>query len=128
MSADRFDQAAQRHYADAERLAADGRYDGAGHLMGFAAECAIKHALPSGQGVPLKHLPELVEAAKKVFHGLKHRALYQLLAQPEFMSGWRIDDRYAADGSVTAAQYDRWRKSTQRALGAAALRRTSPHV
>jgi hypothetical protein len=123
MTSERYDQAALRHYTDAELLAEGGRYDGAGHLIGFAAECAIKHAVPAGQSVPHKHLPELIEAAKKVLRGLRHRKLFDLLGRSDFMIGWKVDDRYAADATVTQAQYELWRKSTQRALGAADLRR-----
>jgi HEPN domain-containing protein len=39
-----YGQAAIRHFLDAQMLAEAGRYDDAGHLIGFAAECALKKA------------------------------------------------------------------------------------
>ena len=41
-----FEHAARRHFADAEDLADRQRLlDNAGHLIGPAAECAVKHAV-----------------------------------------------------------------------------------
>ena len=40
-----YEHAAMRHFADAEDLAARRRLDNAGHLIGLAAECAVKHAV-----------------------------------------------------------------------------------
>lgn len=40
-----FRAAAVRHYEDARALKYAGRLDNAGHLIGFAAECAIKHGI-----------------------------------------------------------------------------------
>ena len=37
--------AAIRHFKDATALQSSGRLDNAGHLVGFAAECAIKHGI-----------------------------------------------------------------------------------
>jgi hypothetical protein len=37
-----YEDAAVRHYDDAKALRDSGRGDNAGHLIGFAAECAIK--------------------------------------------------------------------------------------
>ncbi len=58
-----YGDAAKRHYADARMLAASQRYDNAGHLIGFAAECALKHALdlhePQAEN-PKLHLPQIV--------------------------------------------------------------------
>lgn len=39
-----YGEAALRHYDDASHLAETQRFDNAAHLIGFASECAIKHA------------------------------------------------------------------------------------
>ncbi len=64
-----YNEAALRHYRDAEHLADDNRIDNAAHLIGFAAECAIKHAFDGLQNsmgdLPRIHLPDLANAALK---------------------------------------------------------------
>ena len=52
-----YGNAALRHLRDAEYLAARGVYDGAGHLVGFAAECAVKHSVTVLR--PLDEAPRL---------------------------------------------------------------------
>lgn len=42
-----YQAAAIRHYLDASALRMAGRLDNAGHLIGFSAECAIKHRIDS---------------------------------------------------------------------------------
>ena len=69
---EKYDSAALRHYEDANLLMSSGRLDNAGHLIGFAAECAIKHGistfnpnLPS----PYGHLPEFLTIALRHLKG-----------------------------------------------------------
>lgn len=65
---DNYEAAAVRHYADAKLLKEAGRKDGAGHLVGFAAECAIKFRIQTLQPnatSPQLHLPDLLAAARK---------------------------------------------------------------
>jgi hypothetical protein len=100
--------------------------DGAGYLIGFAVECAIKSAITSTRpaaGAPHVHLPKLVEGAKKVLQGRRKHALFTLLDQIGFMRGWTIDVRYAGDGVVDENQFRRWRTDANRALAAANLQR-----
>jgi hypothetical protein len=121
-----YSESALRHSLDADHLAAGGHMDGAGYLIGFAVECAIKSAIISARpaaGTLHIHLPKLVEGAKKVLQGRHKHALFTLLDQPDFMRGWRIEVRYAEDGVVDANQYSRWRVDANRALAAANLRR-----
>ncbi len=47
---DDFTDASRRHLADAEVLFDAGRWDGAVHLAGFSAECALKSALRRSLG------------------------------------------------------------------------------
>lgn len=116
--------AAVRHFQDAEELAALERFDGAGHLIGFAAECAIKHSVKALRPInqaPHLHLPKLVEKAKKLLHGRRRHTLYTLLERRAFMDGWEVDQRYSDDGTVTRILYQMWRRDASRALGAAGL-------
>jgi len=122
---ERYDQAAVRHFADARHLARESRYDGAGHLIGFAAECAIKHAVSKirpNADAPHRHLPELVEAAKKALHGSRHRNVLELFRRADFFGGWTVEGRYHGDGSISKGQYAIWEAHAQRALAAAGLR------
>ena len=103
-----------------------GRWDNAGHLLGFAAECAIKFAiveLRSGQGAPRKHMPELVDDAKKCFHGRvkKHGDIKKVVQLPTYFSGWDVSDRYRPDDAVDEAAYSQWHEHARRTLGAVKL-------
>lgn len=116
-----------RHSAHADYLAAAGHLDGAGYLIGFAVECAIKSAIESTRpavGAPHVHLPKLVEGAKKALQGRRKYAVFTVLERVDFMRGWSIEVRYEANGSVTAEQFQRWRADANRALAAANLRRS----
>lgn len=116
-----YQQAARRHFADAERLARDKRWENASHLLGFAAECALKHLLtdlrPKEQ-VPHTHLPVLADTAKKHLKGRRHQALLRVIESPTYFDGWTVDQRYHPDGSVTADQYTSWLSDARRTLGA----------
>ena len=122
-----YDQAALRHFQAATSLSEDHHWNVAGHLIGFAAECALKHAIVSlrpGQDVPHKHFPELIAIAKKHIQLKNHRGLRTLLDLADYFDGWKIDDRYSADGTVSSETYDLWRGHATRTIGAAGLRST----
>ena len=123
-----YNQAALRHFDDAEALAKNGQYDGAGHLIGFATECAVKHAIkalrPTSEA-PFLHLPDLIEKAKRLLSGRKTHPMFTLLEKPNYMSGWKIDHRYGCDGTVSKELYTQWRTDASRSLGAAQIRRQS---
>ena len=121
-----YGQAAIRHYDDAEYLASQNRFDGAGHFIGFAAECAIKHAVESvrpSAAAPYLHLPELIDAAKKNFRGHRHKHLLVLLQMTSYFAGWTVRARYFADGAVGQVQYEQWRQHAQRTFAATGLSR-----
>lgn len=122
---ERYEQAALRHFFDAELLAERERYDGAGHFVGLSAECAIKHAVTSlraSSGAPHAHLPDLVEIAKKHLRGARAAGIRQVLGVAHYFADWAIDGRYAGDGAVQRARYEAWRADAQRTLAAAGLR------
>ena len=110
-------------------LAAEERWGGAGHLVGFAAECAVKFGIASlrpGQDSPKGrsgHFPELVESAKKLLTGRRNAALLLLLQRADLMGGWMINLRYANDSAVGQAEYLSWREHAGRLVGAVGLRR-----
>jgi hypothetical protein len=122
-------QASVRHYIDAAKLADGRRYDNAGHLIGFAAECAIKHAfnmlVPASQS-PKVHLPELAKAALKRMKSRNPVAspMQSLLAQlgSGYFQNWTVESRYSGDGFITEASYLRWHQIATRTLLAAGLR------
>jgi hypothetical protein len=123
-----YSESALRHSADADRLAAASQLDGAGYLVGYVVECAIKSAIratrPTAKA-PHFHLPDLVERAKKVLQGRRQSAMASVLKGATFMQGWKVELRYAGDGTVAAAQFQQWRQDANRALAAANLRRQS---
>lgn len=119
-------QSALRHLADADRLAAVKAFHGAGYLMGYVVECAIKNAVEGTKPnatAPHKHLPDLIEASKKMLQGRRHQPMHIILASPQLMDGWSTALRYEADGAVEEATFDCWRSSALRVLAAAGLKR-----
>lgn len=122
---EKFAVAAVRHYCDADTLAASERLDGAGHLIGFSAECAIKHAVlslrPDIEKIQ-KHFPELIDVAKRHLNIRLHHGLYVILKSPTFMQGWKVGSRYSEDGLVTRQKYELWRSQTRALMYAAKLR------
>jgi len=115
-------EAAVRHYLDAERLCKLQRFDNAGHLIGFAAECAIKYkirALPISGDPTGTHLPELLHAARKrLGERAGYHSMYNLLKDDSF-EDWHVSFRYAPTGKITKSRLTIWFKVTQRLLAAA---------
>jgi hypothetical protein len=119
---DDYQSAALRHLADAEVLASSMCWGGAGHLVGLAAECAIKHRIESlrpAQRAPHAHFPEIIEVAKKHVGRRRDFALNTLLNLPNRMAGWMISLRYESDDAVGQKEYDLWHHHTIRLVHAA---------
>jgi len=93
-SAEDYKSAAARHYLDACTLKAGGQYDNAGHLIGFAAECAIKHQMAKvSQPAANLHLPELLASARRQLGSrVGYTSMYDVL-KTETLAGWAIDHR-----------------------------------
>ena len=126
-TSDCYPEAALRHFRDAEHLASDQRWNGAGHLIGFAAECALKHAIASlrpDRDAPHGHFPNLVTIAKRHLTTKHHLTLYQLIGQADYFAGWSVNDRYAADDAISSTMYDQWRENATCTINAAGLRST----
>lgn len=105
-----FLDSAVRHWHDAELLMTERRYANADHLVGFAAECAIKAALcdwdehlHEGKLRKLfhEHINELWGVAR--VHGNQKRfaKLMAVLKQPNPFDDWTVDQRYARDGAIS---------------------------
>ncbi len=126
-----YEQAALRHFADAEALAEAGRYDGAGHLIGLAAECALKHGA-QGFTVPKNreidgHLPRVKGEIRRILQGRNTRGqLFAIVGKHGFFADWNVNNRYEADGHVSKPTYEQWRNSTASAFRIVNLRLRSP--
>lgn len=123
-----YSEAASRHFEDASHLAAKERWDGAGYLIGYAVECAIKSAIGAARPIVAedrKHLPKLIDRAKKSPRGRRQQSVLTLLEKTGFMEGWDIEMRYWADRSINEERYKGWRADASRMLAAANLRRRS---
>ncbi|MEA3259794.1 MAG: hypothetical protein U9Q93_07020 [Pseudomonadota bacterium] len=122
---DNFKQSALRWFNDGECLFKATRYGGASHAFGIAAECALKHAmdnLPGGEReLPYKHLPELIDDAKRWFSGRTSRGLYQLINSQSYMAEWSIGNRYWPDNSFSQEASERFRDHARRTCMAADL-------
>lgn len=119
-------QAARRLLADADSLYGKERYMSAGHLFGLAAECAIKARLARQGREARVHLPELISKARMSLQGRVAPGLCQLMCAPGYMAGWKIDNRYWADQSISAEQCSVWRDQARRTLHAAQLGGVTP--
>ena len=124
--ADDYQAASLRHFEDAETLAMTERWGGAGHLIGFAAECALKFKIESlrpGANAPHGHFPELLEIAKKHIARRHEAPIHQLLKIANLMENWDVSLRYAGDGAVDKECYNKWRDDASRILNASNIRR-----
>ena len=118
-----YSSSAIRHFEDAITLQAAGTLDNAGHLIGFAAECAIKSKLGDlGSDGLLAHLPDLLPAARK---RLGSRAgyvgMYNLMKE-DVLVGWYIDHRYAPTGTLSGERLSEWVAVTRRLIAAAGIK------
>ncbi|MGB9145174.1 MAG: hypothetical protein WCC14_05095 [Acidobacteriaceae bacterium] len=120
-----YESAAIRHFEDATALRLSGRSDNAGHLVGFAAECAIKHKMASLRpqiNAPHGHFPDLLIAARKHL-GARNRysTMYDVLKGSVF-AGWNVNRRYYATGNTSDAELTAWFSITKRLLATANLK------
>lgn len=120
-----YHDSAIRHLADAKALKAEARLDNAGHLVGFAAECAIKfriEALSGGEESPQQHLPFILAAARKRLGGRVGYASMYSIIKADIFTDWSVDHRYSANGKVTVNQLDGWISIAHRLFAAANIR------
>lgn len=121
---DAFDQAALRHFVDALELAKGGRNANADHLVGFAAECALKTALHTAGGLRDHHRVHIETLWDRIsLHGIQRRypALAALLKKPNPFVDWTASQRYAADGAIGDIPYSAHAAEARRLMGAVHL-------
>lgn len=124
---EKYDDAAIRHFEDAKLLMKSGRLDNAGHLIGFAAECAIKHrimSLQAGQSSPHGHLPDFLNAARKHLNGRGSYPYPEMLnlLKLDIFSGWSVNRRYYQTGNTTQSELTTWFDVTKRLFATAKLK------
>jgi hypothetical protein len=122
-----YGQSALRHLKDAEALAALGRFDNAGHLIGLAVECALKHAARGFTRPPNEsidgHLPSVKFAIRTLLNGRGAGGpLLSLVNSRRFFADWSITTRYESDGHVDRPKYETWRSDATKAFAVARLR------
>ena len=129
MEAENFQEAAVRHRDDANRLAAGGRFQNAGHLIGLAAECLAKSLLQKN-GVTIDknshfytHFPKLAGKIRQFGAGPCMRVLAPIVAKPDFLSDWGIGTRYEGDLQENAARerFAAWRSDVDGLFKAAGV-------
>lgn len=124
---EKYDSAAIRHFGDAQLLRASGKLDNAGHLVGFAAECAIKHQISSlkpGQPSPHGHLPDFLTVARKHLNGRGNYPYPEMfnLIKDKIFDGWNINRRYYETGNTSEDELNSWFEVTKRLFGTAKLK------
>ena len=105
---DDYKSSAVRHYNDADKLNKSESFDNAGHLIGIAVECALKHKLSSSTGMSIEgHIPHLLQSVKRQLNSRNDSPLISVLSSP-VLHGWHINDRYRATGTTTEQQVSNW--------------------
>jgi hypothetical protein len=120
---EQYKDAALRHFEDALILKNENKFDNAGHLVGFAAECAIKHAistLGNSQSSPHGHFPDFLNIARK--HIKQRTPLFEFLRTPDLLSGWTVERRYYANGNTNEAELTAWVAQTKRLIGVVGIK------
>ncbi|MCI1051607.1 MULTISPECIES: hypothetical protein [unclassified Stenotrophomonas] len=123
---DDYESAAVRHFKDAEALRMAGRKDNAGHLIGFSAECAIKHkikTLRTDASAPHGHFPELLMIARKHLQGRSLSASMHSLLKNDVLVGWSVNRRYYVTGSTSDAELQDWFVIASRLMATAGIKR-----
>lgn len=117
--------AALRHLTDASTLRTSGSRDNAGHLVGFAAECAIKlkiSTLPTSAASVHGHLPSFLLIARKHLGArANYSGMYEIVKADVFKS-WDVSRRYDATGNTSAAELDEWFGVTRRLFAQAQIK------
>ncbi len=122
---DVYDSSAIRHYKDASFLLDESCLDNAGHLVGFAAECAVKHAIQKLQNHSnpvYDHFPSLAAPARQQFQS---RAQFHALANlidANFLRNWDVNRRYKASGDATLPEVRGWFENARKIMAAAGIK------
>ena len=107
---DSFLDSAHRHRSDAKHLATDRRFQNAGHLIGFAAECLVKDILERASITIDKasgfreHFPKLQTKVRMNGRTRVMRQLTPIVRGATFLHGWAAEGRYEHDISDSSAE------------------------
>jgi hypothetical protein len=127
--ADSFPDAARRHRIDAKRLAAARRFQNAGHLIGFAAECLAKEILEAA-GITIdkpsgfrEHFPMLRGAIRRDGRTRAMTVLAPIIGSQPFLDGWTAECRYENDISQVDAEvrFNSWIADVDSLFGATGM-------
>jgi hypothetical protein len=122
LEVEHYESAAIRHFADAGQLKKLGKLDNAGHLIGFAAECAIKHHISTfSQESPHGHLPDFLITARKHLKQRGATGMFQLLKN-DVLIGWDVNHRYFVTGATENEKLEVWFGQAKRLLAAANIK------
>lgn len=124
-----YDQAALRHWADSRLLAEASRIPNADHLVGLAAECAIKFGLVRAGFVDAEgrlrgfHLHVEALWGRVRLQNLQKRfpGLWAALQTPSPFSDWTVEQRYDGENSVLIDALTKHSEGARRLLGAVQL-------
>ncbi|MCU6496526.1 hypothetical protein LPN04_01810 [Rugamonas sp. A1-17] len=122
---ERYEEAALRHYKCALLLKEANQLDEAGHLIGFAAECAIKHAIVSlrtttDHTAPHGHFPTFLHIARK--HITQRSSMFDILKNNKLLTGWDVSRRYHGNGTTSEEELNSWIQDAKRVLACARIR------
>ena len=120
--ADNYPEAAGKHATDCRILFANGRFDGAGYLAGYAVECVLKTLIHVERGpkITVHDLQRLsVEAMRLASQPSQKTARYVTrsgvtLVTCKGSDGWRETLRYEAAGAVSEKSAKTWVDEAQR--------------
>lgn len=110
---------AYRHLLAAEQLLSGPRKDVAGYLLGWAAECALKHMmqragigeLPSAQRQSdpyYAHFEALKTLLDDSLKGRRNEHLRKICQQTSLMQHWSTSMRYSDGKGIDGRWVDRW--------------------
>lgn len=119
-----YPEAAKRHWVDAGLLDEKQRWENADHHYGFAAECALKHALQAMGYFRDEHRRWHIDVLWNKMQATAFKNGFPGLVGP--LSGnnrfadWHVDQRYHADGMVSeqaTRDHEYWARRLLRAAG-----------
>ncbi len=121
-----FLDAHERHWDDAERLYAAGRWANADHLYGLAAECGLKGVTERFKAAPLdgKERRHIMEAHKPsnawdIFESYRSGAImgsHFVVPPVNPFTNWDVSQRYAHQSRFDQARVDPHRQGAERVM------------
>jgi len=127
-----FKAASERHYEAAEVLDSNGKIADSAHLLGLAAECAIKSVLLGSGAITLNqdggfpekykvHIEKLVSLLPAIGSGRKWPGYHAKIQSIGYFATWNADDRYKAESEIPMRHYPKWKEAATQARALLAL-------